>query len=51
MLNEGVSETLQRLSGDDAHCHISDLYKFTDNTGILELHERMLAKPFMDHEV
>ena len=28
-----------------------DLYEFTDNTGILELHKRMLAQPFMDHEV
>ena len=28
-----------------------DLYKFTDNTGILDLHKRMLAQPFMDQEV
>ena len=42
---------INRLSGEETPCHIMDLYKFTDNTGILELHKRMLAQPFMDHEV
>jgi len=40
-----------RLSGEETPCHIMDLYKFPDNTGILDLHKRMLAQPFMDHEV
>ena len=28
-----------------------DLYKFTDNTGILEIHKKLLSQPFMDNEV
>ena len=28
-----------------------ELYKFSDTTGILELHKRLLSKPFLDNEV
>jgi len=40
-----------RLSADHSNCHFMDLYKFTDNTGILEIHKKLLSQPFMDNEV
>ena len=46
-----VTVCFLRLSGDHESCNFFDLYKFSDNTGILEVHKRLLAQPFMDQEV
>ena len=40
-----------RADGGASAYPIEELYQFADQTGILERHKQLLAKPFHDHEV
>ena len=42
---------LDKYRADALHYPIEELYQFADQTGILERHRQLLAKPFHDHEV